>query len=82
MYLSIFLTLCVMTLSYRLAKTDGRMGVLWGLIGLVITIGCSQVIANAILGALAGMILTVILMTLANIWRPVHKNAGLRKEDN
>lgn len=74
MYMSIFLIICISTLMYRIAEKEKRRGWLWAamttllIIMLLFKLGMSGGLA-----AIAGFLLMFVLMTLANVYKPVNK---------
>lgn len=72
-YMAVFVTICMYVLMYRIAIFEKRRGWLWVLITVLTVTFFDQFIQSAYLPALLGAAASFVLMTLANIHKPVKK---------
>jgi MFS-type transporter involved in bile tolerance (Atg22 family) len=73
MYIQIFLIICMATCMHRIAEREKRRGWLWASITGIVIVLLGQLLQSAYAPSIAGFIVCFILMTLANIYKPVNK---------
>jgi hypothetical protein len=71
--MAIFLIICMSTLMYRVAEREKRRGWLWSAMTTIVMLLLYQMNFATYATAIAGLLLMFVLMTLANIYRPVNK---------
>ena len=73
MYIGVFLIICASVFMYRVAEYEKRRGWLWASLTAVTTVLLYQVMLSTYVPPIAAVIASFILMTLANIYKPVSK---------